>query len=207
MTSVKSFEQFKMERVDNHINHDNLESGYSMSKHRILLIVDLQKEFADIDNNLYNYNKVMQFVKENGNKGSYDKIISTCFRNEENPNFRYNLNWYECEDSCQSSLEYIDYVDASINTVYVKQGYATEDSFLPRAINTFNESISEDAEIHIIGCDLDACIMAICFQLWDAGITNFKVLTEFCYTTAKDFTKEEVIKIMKRNFGKCIVED
>ena len=47
--------------------------------------------------------------------------------------------------------------------------------------------------------------MAICFQLWDEGITNFKVLTEYCYTTSKDFTKEEVIKIMKRNFGKCIV--
>lgn len=49
--------------------------------------------------------------------------------------------------------------------------------------------------------------MAMCFQLWDAGITDFKVLTEFCYTTAKDFTKEEVVKIMKRNFGKCIVEE
>ena len=177
-----------------------------MSNYRILLIVDLQKEFADIDNNSYNYNKVMQFVKENGNKGSYDKIISTCFRNGENPNFRDNLNWYDCEDSCASSLEYLDYVDSAINTVYIKQGYATKDNFLSREINIFNESIPEDAEVHIIGCDLDACIMAICFQLWDAGITNFKVLTEFCYTTATDFTKEEVVKIMKRNFGKCIVE-
>lgn len=167
---------------------------------KVLLIVDLQKEFADTDNNSYNYNKVMQFVKENGNKDYYDKIISTCFRNGENPNFRDNLNWYECKDSCASSLEYLDYVDSAINTVYIKDGYATKDNFLPRAINAL-----EDAEVHIIGCDLDACIMAICFQLWDAGITNFKVLTEFCYTTATDFTKEEVVKIMKRNFGKCIV--
>lgn len=48
--------------------------------------------------------------------------------------------------------------------------------------------------------------MAVCFQLWDAGITNFRVLTEYCYTTANNFSKEDVIKIMKRNFGKCIVE-
>lgn len=177
-----------------------------MSSYRILLIVDLQKEFADFDNNFHNYNKVMEFVKENGNKGSYDKIISTYFHNGENPNFRCNLNWYECEDASPNSLEYLDYIDTSINTIYTKEGYASKNNFLPRAINMFNGGIPEDAEIHIVGCNLDACIMAICFQLWDAGITNFKVLTEFCYTTSKDFTKEEVIKIMKRNFGNCIVE-
>ena len=177
------------------------------NKHRILLIVDIQKGFADVDNGSQNYNKIIEFIKKRGKRRFYDKVISTVFRNSENPNFRYNLDWYGCEDSCHSSLEYIDYVDASINTIYIKQGYATKDNFLPRAINIFNKSIPEDAEVHIIGCDLDACVMAICFQLWDAGITNFKVLTEFCYTTAKGFTKEEVIKIMKRNFGKCIVEE
>lgn len=177
-----------------------------MSSYRILLIVDLQKEFAGVDGNSDNYDKVMEFVKENGNKGYYDKIISTYFRNGENPNFRCNLNWYECGDTSLNSLEYLDYIDKSITTIYTKEGYATKDNYLPKEIKLFNEDIPKDAEIHIVGCDIDACIMAICFQLWDAGITNFKVLTEFCYTTAKDFSKEEVIKIMKRNFGNCIVE-
>ena len=177
-----------------------------MSKYKILLIVDLQKEFADIDNDSHNYNKLIQFVKENGNKGSYDKIISTCFRNEENPNFRYNLNWYDCENSDIESLEYLDYVDKSIHSAFLKTGYGDRGGWVISTINSYNDTIPEDAEIHIIGCDLDASVMAVCFQLWDAGITNFRVLTEYCYTTANKFSKEDVIKIMKRNFGKCIVE-
>ena len=81
-----------------------------MSKYKILLIVDLQKEFADTDNNSHNYNKIIDFVKESGNKGSYNKIISTCFRNGENPNFRRNLNWYECDKTNIDSLEYLSYM-------------------------------------------------------------------------------------------------
>ena len=177
-----------------------------MSKYKILLIIDLQKEFADIDNDLHNYNKVMKFIKENGNKGSYDKIISTYFHNGENSNFRHNLNWYDCDSTDIKSWEYLRYIDKSMHTIIFKDGYGDRSDHVVSDIKNFNNNITEDAEIDIIGCDLDACVMAICFQLWDAGITNFKVLTEFCYTTSKDFTKDEVIKIMKRNFGKCIVE-
>lgn len=178
-----------------------------MSKYKILLIVDLQKEFADIDNDLQNYNKLIQFVKENGNKGSYDKIISTCFRNDENPSFRYNLNWYECDNANIDSLEYLNDIDESIHSIILKDGYGDRSDCVVSTIQNFNNTIPEDADVDIIGCDIDACVMAICFQLWDAGITNFKVLTEFCYTTAKNFTKEEIVEIMKRNFGKCIVEE
>lgn len=170
-------------------------------KYRILLIVDLQKEFADIENGSQNYNKVIEFIKENMNIGYYDKIISTVFRNDVNDNFRYNLNWYECKDSNEESLEYLKYIDKSLHTIIVKMGYGDISNSI---INLINNKIPENAEIHIIGCDLDACVMAICFQLWDASITNFKVLTEYCYTTAKDFSKEDIIKLMRRNFGKCI---
>lgn len=177
-----------------------------MNKYKILLIVDVQKEFADDDNNRHDYNKVIQFIKENGNLGSYDKIISTGFRNGENPNFRHNLRWYGCEKSNLQSLEYLDDIDNSLHTVIFKDGYSDRSDCVVSAIKNFNNTIPENAEIDIIGCDLDACVMAICFQLWDAGF-SFKVLTEYCYITAKDFTKEDVIKIMKRNFGQCIIED
>lgn len=176
-----------------------------MSKYKILLIVDLQKEFADTDNNSHNYTKIIDFVKENGNKGSYNKIISTCFRNGENPNFRRNLNWYECDKTNIDSLEYLSYIEKLEHTIIFKEGYSDRSDRIISAIKGLNNTIPEDVDIDIIGCDIDACVMAICFQLWDAGVTNFKVLTEYCYTTSKDFKKEEVIKIMKRNFGNCIV--
>lgn len=177
-----------------------------MSKYKTLLIVDLQKEFADVDNNSKDYHKAVQFVKKYGNKGFYDKIISTGFRNSENPNFKRNLKWHGCENSDINSLEYLPYIDKSIHSIIFKDGYSDRNDCIVSAINNYNDTIPEDADVDIIGCDLDACVMAICFQLWDAGI-NFKVLTEYCYTTATDFSKEDVIKIMKRNFGKCIIEE
>lgn len=174
---------------------------------KILLIIDVQKEFADRNNDSKEYNKVIKYIKKCTNLGQYDKIISTVFRNGENSNFRDNLNWYDCSDSGVNSLEYVKYIDSSIHNIFIKNGYGMKSDCIVRAINNCNDSISEDVEVNIIGCDIDACVMAICFQLWDAGITNFKVLTKYCYTSAKDFSKEDVIKIMKRNFGKCIVSE
>ena len=89
--------------------------------------------------------------------------------------------------------------------VILKEGYSDKNNYIIDTIKDYSKNIEEDIEIHIIGCDIDACVMAICFQLWDNNITNFKVLTKYCYTTAKDFSKEDIIKIMKRNFGKCII--
>ena len=68
--------------------------------------------------------------------------------------------------------------------------------------------LSLEEPIDIIGCDADACVMAICFQLWDLGYTNLHILTDYIYTTADDFygiTREVWINIMRRNFGDCVI--
>ncbi len=168
---------------------------------KILLIVDLQKEFADSLNNSNEYNKVVKYVKNNSN--SYDKIISTIFRCN-NLNYDINLDWSECTDTTVDSLEYYP-TKNPCHDILFKGGYGDRENRIVNIIREYNTCASKNAEIHIIGCDLDACIMAICFQLWDAEI-NFKVLTEYCFTTSTSFTKKDVIKLMKRNFGKCIVE-
>jgi hypothetical protein len=166
-------------------------------KHKILLVIDLQKEFSDSDE----YNKVLSFVKSNGNLGNYDKIISTVFVNI-NSNYNTNLNWSDCKNANLDSLEYLDDIDSDIHSVVYKSGYGSTN-----VVNTIRDYIrgtDKDVEIDIVGCDLDACIMAICFQLWDANIENVKILTDYCFTSSKDFTKEDVLKLMKRNFGKYI---
>ena len=83
-------------------------------------------------------NKLIQFVKENGNKGSYDKIISTCFRNDENPSFRYNLNWYECDNANIDSLEYLNDIDESIHSIILKDGYGDRSDCVVSTIQNFN---------------------------------------------------------------------
>lgn len=167
----------------------------TMSKY--LLVIDLQKQFKDKGGE---YERCLQFIKEHGHE--YDWVFATVFRQspKENANYIQHLNWKGClpeqdeDDNIVSLVK--NWLEFKPPLAIRKCGYGHD---------CLNQLFFDDDEIHIIGCDLDACVMAICFNLWDAGFTNFKVLTEYCYTTAKDFTKEDVIKIMRRNFGDCIV--
>ena len=55
--------------------------------------------------------------------------------------------------------------------------------------------------IVLAGCDIDACILGIAFQLWDAAI-DFIVKWDSVYTGESCSTyNEKVRKLYKRNFG------
>ena len=184
---------------------------------KYLLVIDLQKQFRDKNGE---YEKCLRYIEEH--RKDYQFIFSTIFFQntkkdfkrktpvdinglafhqppQTNPNYMLHLNWNGCKDVKNSDLEYMRPDDEKC--IIPKTGYSdnSEPPMLTSVCFGFND------EIHIIGCDLDACVMAICFQLWDAGYTNFKVLSEYCYTTAEDFTKDDVLKIMRRNFGNCII--
>ena len=183
-----------------------------MSK-KYLLVIDLQKQFRDKNGE---YEKCLRYIEEH--RKDYQCIFSTVFSQnmkdnfcqnrhglglhhppQTNPNYMLHLNWNGCKDVTDSDLQYACPEDKE--WVIYKTGYS--DNSEPSILT--NDCFEFDDEIHIIGCDLEACVMAICFQLWDAGYTNFKVLSEYCYTTAEDFTKEDVLKIMRSNFGNCII--
>lgn len=161
---------------------------------RILIISDLQKQ---LKSDGMEYTKCLEFV--NSKSKEYDVVFATVFSQkvcgELNTNFKSKLNWNECENCDVSDLEF----NTSNMQVLIHNDYGCRD-FIPR----FGTSIRQEDEIDIVGCDLDACVMALCFQLWNANL-NFKVLTEYCYTGAKDFSKDDAIKILKRNFGNCVV--
>lgn len=184
---------------------------------KYLLVIDLQKQFRDKNGE---YEKCLRYIEEH--RKDYQFIFSTIFFQntkedfrrktpvdmnglafhqppQANPNYMLHLNWNGCKDVKNSDLEYIHPDDEKC--IIPKTGYS--DNSEPPMLTSV--CFGFDDEIHIIGCDLDACVMAICFQLWDAGYTNFKVLSEYCYTTAEDFTKDDVLKIMRRNFGNCII--
>lgn len=148
-----------------------------------LLIVDLQKQFRS-----YKYDNIVSKIKSLSEQ--YDKVYATVFSQGENDNYRQKLNWCGCQDCSEEDLEF----DTSSMEVIKKDGYG---------ITNISSYFSEEDEVDIIGCDSDACIMAICFQLWDLGI-DFKVLTGYIYTSAREISDDDVIKIMKRNFGSCI---
>ena len=161
-----------------------------MKDNKYLLIIDLQKQFKDQNSE---YEKCLHYIKTS----NYSKIFATIFQNNQyiNSNYITNLDWKDCINSSFNDIEFN--IDKS--HIYYKNGYADNIvDFLK------NNNINHEDQLDIIGCDLDACINAICFSLWDADYTNFKVLTEYCYSTA-NISKQTIIEILKRNFGKCIM--
>jgi hypothetical protein len=150
---------------------------------RVLLVIDVQKQF--VDNNV---EKVIRYCEDN--RGSYDVILPTMFRNDKNKNFKDKLNWYDC-----SNISYDDILVKPKNTeIEVKSGYSSKKIF---------EVCSCKDKVDVVGCDSDACILATAFNLWDKEY-DFRILSDYVYTTGK-IDNRTIIKVLKRNFGKCVV--
>ena len=141
-----------------------------------LLVVDIQEEFvtSDILNNVVDYI----------NNSQYDSLIFTVFENTKDSNFVKLLNYTDCMKT-KPLIE--------SDNLYKKSTYGISSSLI--------DKLKMYSQVDVIGTDIDACVMAICYQLFDAGI-NFRIITKYCYGILKD----EAIKIMERNFGKAVVK-
>ena len=139
---------------------------------KLLLVIDLQKEF---ENQIYD--KCIEYI----NNSKYDLVVGTYFKNMEDSNFCRVLGWKECLDSSKDSLEYAP------DQAHCKSAYAfhLDDRY-------------KEYEVHVMGQDTDACVLATCFDLWDRGFT-FKVLKEYTYSPL------DVEQIYERNFGDCLI--
>lgn len=141
-----------------------------------LLVVDIQKEFVtpDILNEIVNYI----------NSSQYDSMIFTVFENTKDSNFVKLLNY----TGCMKTKPLIE-----SGNLYKKSTYGISSSLIDK-LKTYSQ-------VDVVGTDIDACVMAICYQLFDASI-NFRIITKYCYGRLK----EEAVKIMERNFGKAVVK-
>lgn len=113
------------------------------------------------------------------------------------------LDWKEytefAEDENRNQLEF------ACDEAVMKHGYGlpVENS---RVLRTYSRT---EVVIEVMGCDADACVMASCFRLWDADY-RFMILSDYVFPTAEaahGFSRENVIAMMKRNFGKCVCND
>lgn len=165
-----------------------------MKMKNILIIFDLQKQFIDKNGE---YEKCLDFIKNN--KDKYDKIIGTIFsqndNNKHNPNYNKHMHWNGCLNCSEADLEY----EIKSMKLITKTGYGSI-----QLVNFLLKNFDKTDKIEIVGCDIDACITAICFQLWDAGFEDFKILTQYCFSTVK-LSKDTLVEILKRNFGDCVV--
>lgn len=143
---------------------------------KVLLVIDLQKQFETEASQ-----KTIDYI--NANRNNYDLVIGTFF-NRGNSNFQ-NMNYS---------------LNATRDDMLVDCDYIIEKDTYSFNIPLF---LTTDYEIDIVGCDLDACILATCFSLWDKGY-KFNILTNYIYSTMKNCPKDAIISIMKRNFSNYV---
>lgn len=148
---------------------------------KILLVVDLQKEFKDCDGE---YERILNFVKTV--KG-YDRIIATkCLNSMDSPFVKYE-NWYDCIDKVED-LEFCP------DVVIEKYGYGLSD------YACLNKADNYD----IIGFNTDACVLKIALDLFDKGY-NFRVLTDYCYSSEGLDHHLNGVELLKRLISKAVV--
>lgn len=149
-------------------------------KEKVLLVVDVQKEFNK--NNL-DYLKLLGFIIKH--KKDYDLIIATQFKNTEDSQFSTYLN---CDD-----MQSISPLEFKSDVKLIKNQYGLNSySIIPR-----------NSHIDVIGTGTDSSIMKVAFDLFDRRF-DFSVLTEYCYSPGGEQYHNMAVDIMKRNLGSAI---
>lgn len=139
-----------------------------------LLIVDLQEGFHPSDGLVSGISNLSRL---------FDNIVMTRFSNLEGSLYREVLGW--SGDGGNLVL------DPPGSIILEKYGYGLSASHLDRM------RCLCCAEWHVCGLETDACVLACCFSLWDAGMRPV-LHPELCESPLH----KEGILIASRQFGK-----
>lgn len=170
---------------------------------KVIIAIDLQKQFKD---NNGQYEKCLDYIKSHIND-CY--VLGTVFYNYDDSMYEKHLNWLECKDISLDDLS--ENVEYPFHKLILKSGYGLgSDNYFDFVLTEIYKIASEkqnsespNIEFCLIGCDADACVLATAFTLWDKSL-NFTILSDYIYTTAEDINIDNVLTIMRRNFGDCL---
>ena len=151
-----------------------------------LLIVDLQKGFLN-----ENCNFVVKKIENLVRGGNFDQIIATKFVNKEESQYVHFLGYrrFLTEDETKIALNLPKNAQ-----IVEKTSYA-----LPEKV--FKKLFKKEDEVFVCGLDYDACVLAICFQLFDHGILPQIVLDAVASHSKEPISKDNFEKICRKNFG------
>ena len=124
----------------------------------------------------------------NDHIAEYDEIIGTVFENNEDSNFVKLLNWRGCMGYCSNII--------SCDRIIHKSSYGLSDNVI--------QDFKSYSRVDIFGVDTDACVLAIAFLLFDAGI-NFRIISDCCFSSGGEKMHNIGIEIMKRNFKNAVI--
>ena len=152
---------------------------------RVLLVVDLQKEFRD---NSGNYERILNFVRTNTtSRTDYDLVIALKCSNDMKSAFvKYNA-WKEC-------LNGVEDLEFTPDVILHKTSYG---------LGGYNV-LSKDNTYDIVGFNTDACVLKVALDLFDR-CHDFRVLTKYCYSSSGHEWHEIGIKTMKHLMKDAII--
>ncbi len=157
-----------------------------------IIIVDMQKGFI-CDNNREIISKINTYLKNN----EFDNIFFTkCTNNSSSP-YTNILNWHGMTNPNDQEIiiEIPNKAQVITKNCY---GISQYDIEIFKKLNI--------SQIEICGTDIDACCLAIGFNLFDNNIKPI-FLKDLCSTSSKNSNiKDFAFAIIERQFGKdCIM--
>ena len=154
---------------------------------KILLLVDVQKEFAKDEKGKQLYADICKYVAEYGHV-DYDLVIATLYKNGNSNNMHNMVKWDEMRD--------IQEVDYAADYALIHSGYC------PRTLSM----ITPDDEVTVIGYDTDACVMSTLFRLFDMDVP-FRVIENGIWSSGGISMHEAGLKVINRQFGTALYHE
>lgn len=153
-----------------------------------LFIIDLQVGF--ITNSTKHIVPKIEKMREFFLPGN---CVFTKFINQPNSLFETTLSWSNLINKQEQDL--ILHVEKE-NCVFTKYSY----SAVTKEVKTFLK-LKNFSKIYLCGVDIDSCVLATAFSLFDIGIIPM-FIADCCSSNAGKLMEENTFKIIERSFGK-----
>ena len=91
--------------------------------------------------------------------------------------------------------------ETELALILPKNAHILEKTSYSLSEKDFRKFFEKGDEVFVCGLDYDACVLAICFQLFDHGILPQIVLDAVASHSQKPISRADFEKICRKNFG------
>lgn len=140
----------------------------------ILIVIDMQKGFVKTAQQHETAKKIAEALES----GVFSEVIFTKFFNSEGSLFYRALDFKECCDP--ESQEITPELAPYARHVFNKTGYSCVNPSFRGFLRELNRPHILPEKVAVCGCELDACVLATCMDLFSQGILPI-VLADLCF--------------------------
>lgn len=152
---------------------------------KYLLALDVQREFIKDRTAEKIYKKCLDYIAGARDAG-YTAVIAAVYKQSSNfYNMNRMLDWNDVKEPMT-----LDFVP---DAMFYHCGYAIKEY----------PSVTPLDRIDIFGFDSDGVVLAAAFNIFDIGC-DFRILANFCWSSAGRKIHESALKIMELQFGKAL---